>query len=167
MFRPLADEDRRLLAERLRYAPFGSGEVLTRQGAEAHWLYLVLSGEVSVRVSTEGGLERVVARLGPGDFFGEMSLMTGEQRSATVVAVTGVECYRLDKAAFQEVIQRTPALAEPMAEILARRRLELAAVKGDLDQEAQRRRLASAKLDLVARIRDFFGLADDPRRAAR
>jgi small-conductance mechanosensitive channel/CRP-like cAMP-binding protein len=167
LLRPLPEEDRRTLAEELHYAPFGAGEVLTRQGAEAHWLYLVTAGQVSVRVAAEGDLEREVARLGAGDFFGEMSLMTGERRSATVVALTRVECYRLDKAAFQRVIERTPAVAEPMAEILARRRLELAAVKGDLDQEAQRRRLAAAKVDLLDRIREFFGLAEDTRRALR
>jgi CRP-like cAMP-binding protein len=86
-----------------------------------------------------------------------------------VVAVTGVECYRLDAEAFQEIIQKRPAIAEPVAEILARRRVELAAVKGDLDQEAQRRRLAAAKTDMLDKIRNFFGLAQDdaPRRAAR
>jgi hypothetical protein len=59
-------------------------------------------------------------------------------------------------------------VAEPVAEILARRRLELEAVRGDLDLEAQRRRLAATKVDLLGRIRDFFGLADEAsRRAAR
>jgi CRP-like cAMP-binding protein len=94
--------------------------------------------------------------------------MTGALRSATVIAVTPVECYRLDKAAFQRIIRERPAIAEPVAEILARRRTELAAVREGLDQEAQRRHFAAAKSDLLGRIRDFFGLLDDPpRRAAR
>ncbi len=168
LFRPLGEADRAQLAARLRYAPFAAGETLTRQGAEGNWLYLIVKGEVAARVVAEGGLEKEVARLREGDFFGEMALMTGERRSATVVALTGVECYRLDKEAFEEVIRHSPAIAEPMAEILARRRLELEAVKGDLDQEAQRRRLAAAKVDLLGKIRSFFGLADEPsRRAAR
>lgn len=168
LFRPLTTEDRGLLAESLHYAPFVTGEVLTRQGAEAHWLYLILRGEVSVRVTADGGLEKEVARLGAGDFFGEMSLMTGARRSATVVALTPVECYRLDKDAFQRIIRDRPAIAEPVAEILARRRTELVAVRENLDQEAQRRHFAAAKSDLLGRIRDFFGLADEPpRRAAR
>jgi len=161
LFRPLHEEDRRVLAAGLHYAPFAAGEVLTRQGAEAHWLYLIIEGEVSARVA-EGGLEREVARLKAGDFFGEMALMTGEKRSATVTALTGVECYRLDKSVFEAIIRARPAVAEPVAEILARRRLELFAVKGNLDQEAHRRRLAAAKVDLLARIQDFFGLVDEP-----
>ncbi|HET8647903.1 MAG TPA: cyclic nucleotide-binding domain-containing protein, partial [Vicinamibacteria bacterium] len=168
LFRPLTVEDRQQLAGNLHYAPFVGGEVLTRQGAEAHWLYLILKGEVSVHVKADEGLEKEVARLGAGDFFGEMSLMTGARRSATVVAVTPVECYRLDKDAFQRIIRERPAIAEPVAEILARRRTELAAVRENLDQEAQRRHFAAAKSDLLGRIRDFFGLSDEPpRRAAR
>jgi len=167
LFRPLTDEDRQQLARSLFYAPFVTGEVLTRQGAEGHWLYLILKGDVSVHVKSEG-LEKEIARLGGGDFFGEMSLMTGAARSATVVALTPVECYRLDKAAFQQVIRERPAIAEPVAEILARRRTELIAVREGLDQEAQRRHFAAAKSDLLGRIRDFFGLSDDPpKRASR
>ncbi len=158
ILKPLPQEDREVLAESLHYAPFAAGEVLTRQGAEGHFLYLILDGEVSVRVAGEGNLEREVARLRAGDFFGEMSLMTGERRSATVVAVAGVECYRLDKAGFEEILRRRPEVAEPVAEILARRRTELAAVREGLDMEAQGRRLAAAKVDLLARIRDFFAL---------
>lgn len=168
IFDPLTIEDRQQLAESLHYAPFVTGEVLTRQGAEGHWLYLILKGEVSVHVRSEEGLEKEVARLGAGDFFGEMSLMTGAHRSATVVALTPVECYRLDKDAFQRIIRERPAIAEPVAEILAHRRTELAAVRENLDQEAKRRHFAADKSDLLGRIRDFFGLADDPpRRASR
>ncbi len=158
ILRPLPEEEREFLAESLHYAPFAAGEVLTRQGAEGHYLYLVLEGEVSVRVTADGVLEREVARLKAGDFFGEMSLMTGERRSATVVAEAGVECFRLDKSAFESILRRRPEVAEPVAEVLARRRLELAAVREGLDQEAQSRRLAAAKVDLLARIREFFGL---------
>ncbi len=161
LFSRLTDADREELAHGLRHAPFARGETLTRQGAIAHWLYIVLGGEVSVRVAAEGGLEREVARLGPGDFFGEMSLLTGERRSATVVAVSDVECFRLDRAAFQTVLERSPEVAELVAEILARRRIELVAVKEGLDQEASQHRLEADKRDLLAKIRGFFGLGGE------
>ena len=158
VLRPLGDEDRDTLAGRLHFAPFARGEMLTRQGEPGDWLYLITAGEVSVRVAVDGGLEQEVARLGPGDFVGEMSLMTGERRSATVVASTGVECYRLDKEAFQDVLRQRPAIAEPVAEVLARRRVELTAVRENLDHEVMTRRVAAAQVDLLRRIRDFFGL---------
>jgi small-conductance mechanosensitive channel/CRP-like cAMP-binding protein len=168
LFRPLSEEDQQFLADSLHFAPFGAGEVMTRQGAEAHWLYLIVDGKVAVRVAAEGGLDREVAQLGAGDVFGEMSLMTGEPRSATVVALTPARCYRLDKAAFQEILQRRPSLADPVAEILAGRRVGLTAAREDLDQEARQRRVVAVQGDLLARIRDFFGLTDEaPRRSAR
>jgi len=111
-------------------------------------------------VRGEGGLERPVARLGRGSLFGEMSLMTGAPRAATVVATTDVECYRLDKAVFKEVLRDRPELAERAAEILARRTLGLEAAKHELDEEARRRHLESAKTDFLDRIRSFFGLGD-------
>jgi small-conductance mechanosensitive channel/CRP-like cAMP-binding protein len=161
ILRPLGEEDRDQLADRLHYSPFARGELLTRQGEPGDWLYLITTGEVSVRVAVDGGLEQEVARLGPGDFVGEMSLMTGERRSATVVASSSVECYRLDKVAFQDVLRQRPAVAEPVAELLARRRVELTAARENLDQEARTRRVAAAQVDLLRRIRDFFGLHHD------
>ncbi|OGQ11456.1 MAG: hypothetical protein A2138_07265, partial [Deltaproteobacteria bacterium RBG_16_71_12] len=102
LFAPLDDAELERLADALHPAPFTKGEVLTRQGAEAHWLYLLIAGEAAVRVAKDG-IETEVARIGAGSFFGEMSLMTGEPRSATVVAITDVECYRLDAAAFRDL----------------------------------------------------------------
>jgi len=161
ILRPLDEADRETLADRLHYAPFARGEMLTRQGEPGDWLYLITAGEVSVRVAADGGLEQEVARLGPGDFLGEMSLMTGERRAATVIASTSVECYRLDKASFEDVLHQRPAVAEPVAEVLARRRVELTAARENLDQEARTRRVAAAQVDLLRRIRDFFGLQHD------
>lgn len=158
LFKMLPKDERHSLADGLCHAPFARGEVMTRQGAEAHWLYLIVRGRVSVQVAIEGGLEREVNTLGDGDFFGELSLMTGEPRTATVVALTDVDCYRLDRQVFQEVIKRRPALAEDVAAILAERRMGLMAVRENLDHEARSKRQEQTRLDLVHRIRDFFGL---------
>jgi CRP-like cAMP-binding protein len=161
LFRTLPEEERHVLADGLRRAPFARGEVMTRQGAEAHWLYLIVCGRVSVRVAVDGGLESEVSQLGDGDFFGELSLMTGEPRTATVIALTDVDCYRLDRNVFQEVIRRRPALAEEMADVLAERRAALMVVKNGLDQEARAQCHEAARSDLVDRIRAFFGLDED------
>jgi CRP-like cAMP-binding protein len=156
-FNTLSEGEFDELARTLRYAPFARGEVITRQGAEAHWLYLIEEGSASVRVSEEG-VEREVAKLGPAMVFGEMSLLTGARRSATVVAETDVECFRLEKAAFQKVIERRPELVGHFAETLAKRTAELQSVREGLDAEATRRRKESNEIDLLGRIRTFFGL---------
>lgn len=158
LFDGLTDEERQSLAARLRVAPFVRGEVLTRQGAEAHWLYVITNGEAEVRVSTAGNLSEHVANLGPGDFFGERGMMTGEPRSATVIAISDVECYRLDKEAFDDILHRRPEIAESISGVLARRRVELEAALEDLDEEAKQRRAQRHQGDLLRRIKDFFRL---------
>jgi CRP-like cAMP-binding protein len=158
LFHTLTDEERRRLAEEMSVAPFARGEAITRQGAEAHWLYIMTRGEAEVRVAVDGNLSKKVATLHQGDFFGEMGLMTGEPRTATIIAQTAVECYRLDKGAFHEIIKRRPKIAEDISHVLARRRVELEAVREGLNEEAMRQRMSHTQGDLLKRIRNFFTL---------
>jgi small-conductance mechanosensitive channel/CRP-like cAMP-binding protein len=158
LFRDLAPEERDRIATALKYAPFGRGETLTKQGNVAHWLYIIVSGEVGVRVSVEDGGDREVSRLQGPAFVGEMGLLTGDPRTATIVAVTDVECYRLDKTAFQTILQERPELAGTVAEVLTRRKVELEAVREGLSAEAKERRVRESSAQVLGRIRDFFGL---------
>jgi small-conductance mechanosensitive channel/CRP-like cAMP-binding protein len=159
VLRSLEAKDLQQLADELRYAPFTRGEVLTRQGAEAHWLYLIVDGTVSVRVRNDDTeLEREVNQLGPGNFFGEMSLMTGEPRTATVVALGDVECYRLSAESFRRVIAARPEQAEDFAEVLAQRKALLDSTRQNLDAESRAKRAETHKEDLLDKIRSFLGL---------
>ena len=158
MFQALTDEERRALAGRLRVAPFVRGEAITRQGAEAHWLYLITRGDAEVRISVDGNLTEQVATLHQGGFFGEMGMMTGEPRSATVIALTDVECYRVDKEAFNDILKQRPEIAEDISEQLARRRVELDAAREDLNEEAMQARMRHHQGDFLNRIRHFFSL---------
>jgi CRP-like cAMP-binding protein len=160
LFARLPVEERRELASTARWSPFGKGEVLTRQGAEANWLYVVVSGECSVRVQVEGD-EKEVARLHPGEFFGEMSLLTGAPRSATVVAESEVTCWRLEREAFRQLIARRPEIAEEVAEVIATRQEELDDVREDLSLAAKAKRKAARTRDLAGSIRSFLGLDAD------
>jgi small-conductance mechanosensitive channel/CRP-like cAMP-binding protein len=159
LFDGLSSSELQRLAQEMSDAPFAKGEILTKQGAEAHWLYIIESGEVSVTVAQDG-VEAEVARLGAGDFFGEMSLMTGEPRAATVVALSEVECLRLDKEGFQALVQARPQIAEEVAEVIAARRTRLIALSEDVDREALSRQMEAHKEDLLAKIRDFFEVRD-------
>ena len=157
LFTQLTDEECGRVAEHLVYAPFVAGDVLTRQGAIAHWLYIILAGEADVVRRDAEGEEHALARLKPGDFFGEMGLLTGEPRTASVHAVTDVECYRLDKTGLAEIMADRPAIAEELSAVLAARsqQNEAAAANGD-----PRRKVAPAGLGgaIVGRIRSFFNL---------
>jgi small-conductance mechanosensitive channel/CRP-like cAMP-binding protein len=158
LFQSLTDEERHSLASRLRVAPFVRGEAMTRQGAKAHWLYLITRGDADVRVSVDGHLSEQIATLHEGDFFGEMGMMTGDPRSATVIALTDVECYRVDKEAFNHILKQRPEIVEDISEQLARRRVELDAAREGLNEEAMQARMRYHQGDLLQRIRRFFTL---------
>lgn len=159
LFHSLTEVERRELAEHLSVAPFVRGEAMTRQGAEAHWLYVITKGAGEVRVSVDGTeFSKQIANLKRGDYFGEMAMMTGAKRSATVIATTDTECYRIDKEAFQNIIHRRPEIAEDISHVLANRRVSLEAVREGLNEEAAKQRLKSTQGDLLKRIRDFFSI---------
>lgn len=157
LFKDLAEEERDIIAKGLKYAPFGKGETLTKQGNVAHWLYVIVSGDISILVSVDGS-EREVSKLKGPTFVGEMGLLTGDPRTATIVAASNVECYRLDKSAFHTILQIRPTLAQTVAELLARRKTELEAVKEGLSAEAKEKRMKESSAQVLGRIRDFFGL---------
>jgi len=159
LFHMLTDEERRELAAGLKVAPFVRGEAMTRQGAAAHWLYLIIKGEAEVRVTDDGtGASDRVATLRAGDFFGAVGLMTGEPRSATVIALTDAECYRLDKETFEHTLQTRPEIAHDISTILAKRRVELEATKEGLSEESKRQRMRHHQHDLLKRMQNFFTL---------
>lgn len=157
LFAVLSEDERVDLSAHLKYSPFARGDVMTKQGAAAHWLYLVEEGQAVVRVS-EGGLEKDVATIRGPTVFGEMSLLTGAPRSATVIATSDVECYRLEKSALQRLLEARPPLAQQLAELLAHRQVELDAAREGLDAEAAQARQATEARDLLGRIKQFFSL---------
>jgi small-conductance mechanosensitive channel/CRP-like cAMP-binding protein len=156
LFRGLTDNEIARLARELKPIPFAPGEALCRQGEEAHSLYIIKRGRVIVQVSGEGGA-REVARLKEGDYFGEMALMTGEPRTATVLAESHVDALRLDKPAFHRLLTERPELAEQVAAALAARRAELEQAREQLDHAARTQREREHHGQLLLRIRAFFG----------
>jgi CRP-like cAMP-binding protein len=154
LFATLSDAERAEVAEHLVYAPFVKGDTITRQGAVAHWLYLIVSGEADVWIEANG--ERThVATLISGSVFGEMGMMTGEPRRATITARSNIECYRLDKTGFEEVLRARPDIAGEISGVLASRQSELTDRRESVETTA---RQAARNDDILARIRGFFGL---------
>jgi small-conductance mechanosensitive channel len=151
----LTAEELTQVAEHLLHAPFVQGDTIIRQGAVAHWLYLVIDGEVDVWVEAPGAERLHVGTLAAGSVLGEMGMMTGDPRSASVTARTDVECYRLDKSGFQEVIRSRPDIAERISKVLAERSTGLEAAREKVRAE---HRPPEAHADVLERIRNFFGL---------
>lgn len=154
LFSVLSASEREDVAESLIESPFIHGATITRQGAVAHWLYLLIEGEADVWTEAHGQRTHVVT-LRAGSVVGEMGLMTGEPRRATVTARTDVLCYRLEKGALQRVLSARPDLAEELSRIIARRTSEL---ESRLESETEASRPSAPQDAIRTRIRGFFGL---------
>jgi CRP-like cAMP-binding protein len=161
LFHSMTPDERNYVADHLRYAPFTAGETITRQGAEAHFLYILCTGEVEVRRHGDAAAQtvKVVAHLRAPGFFGEMGLLTGEPRGADVVALTDIECYRLDKEGLERLLHERPEIAEELSRTVAKRQVEMGAIRVDLDAQAHAANMVKEQINILDKIQRFFGLA--------
>jgi small-conductance mechanosensitive channel/CRP-like cAMP-binding protein len=158
LFHGFREDELNDIAQKLRYAPFATGDVITRQGAVAHWLYMLIEGEAEVYLEAPGQERRKLSTLQPGNFFGEMGLMTGAPRTATVIASKDSECYLLDKESFETVLRNRPELAEEISSVLVSRRFGLDSLQQEINIAARDMEMAKQHSDMLSSIRHFFGL---------
>ena len=128
---------------------FGRNEVVVREGDPGASMFLVCDGAVAITVGPD---KREVAVTKAGGYFGEMSLLTGDQRSATVTARADSTLLEISADAFGAHVRSDPSVLEAFAEAATVRRGELEAIKS-----APGATPASAKASLLARMRRFFG----------
>jgi small-conductance mechanosensitive channel/CRP-like cAMP-binding protein len=152
IFSSLTPGQHEQLAAMARHSLYGAGEVIAREGDEGASMFVLLRGEASVTVA---GSSREVARFGDGAFFGEMSLLTGDRRSATVTAVTDCELLEIGHEAFRMVVLSDAASVERVATAVNERR-------ADLERHRAARAVAAAGPEttetFVERIKRFFNL---------
>jgi len=151
LFGLVAEQDRHRLVAEARVHVFGDGEAIVRQEEPGESAYVVCDGRVRVTLDP-GNVELAV--LSAGAYFGEMSLLTGDARTATVRSVGDCRVLEITAGEFRRVIMENPALLEKIGAAVARRRAEIAqarsATAGHLAVESA--------TSLVARVRRFFGV---------
>ena len=123
IFSALTEEQQKRLIAGARVLRFGRGERIVRQNEEGSSMFLILEGSAEVLVASTGE-ELHVADLRAGEAFGEMSLLTGEKRSASVIARTDCELWEIDRAVLMPILQDNPELARHLSELLAHRKVE-------------------------------------------
>ncbi len=154
LFQSLSPAERERMATGARLEMYARGEALCRQNEEGSTFYVIRSGQVAVSVTNAGGASAVVAQLGAGAFFGEMSLLTGEKRSATVTAETDAEVLAVSKPVFSAIIQADSQLAEKLAAVLEKRAVARQATVATVSPGHP----VPTYSALLARIRHFFAL---------
>jgi CRP/FNR family cyclic AMP-dependent transcriptional regulator len=121
LFSQLSHRHLRHLAAHADEVRYGANRAVVRQGTRGDSFFVIAEGEATVRKGT-----RAIGRLGPGDFFGEIALLDGHPRSASVTSDTPLVTVRLTRAAFNRALDANPSMARGiMAELASRiRRLE-------------------------------------------
>jgi small-conductance mechanosensitive channel/CRP-like cAMP-binding protein len=158
IFRHLDEANLYELGARMRHLSFAPGELVVRQGDAGESMYIMTAGQVAIRHVGRDNAETQVAVVSAGEFFGEASLLTGEARNANAVAISRVDCYELEKTGLQGILEQRPDLAEDMSVVVAHRQTQLAISRERLDAETARQREAEHQMQLLNRIRRFFGL---------
>ena len=154
IFAPLADEEIAQIASSSTRRIFAPGEVIVRKGQEGGSMFVIIRGSVKVQLP-EGSGARTINQLGPNDFFGEMSLLTGEPRTANVVADEETDVMQIRKSAIKPLFEANPQLMESICAIVEER-------KKLLTQQKLEQTMRPSKPDtgVMSSIRKFFGLGD-------
>ncbi len=122
LFQSLSEDELTLLVEKLDELHFQAGETIIREGEQGDCMFLLRNGVVRVFAQIpEGGDEITLSRLEAGDYFGEMALITGDTRSASVQAVTDVKLWKLSKTDFDELIKNYPDITLSLTHMLSQR----------------------------------------------
>lgn len=144
IFRALPAEDMARMIPFVQEQKFESGEMVVRQGEEGDALYMVVEGQAEVVQELEVGTERAtvhqkesVARLGSGEIFGEMALLTGQGRAATVRAVGPLEVLRLRKEDFDRLVARSPQLGTAVEALRRNREQVLTRLQMEAGRQAE------------------------------
>jgi CRP-like cAMP-binding protein len=150
IFAPLAPEKRAQLLTLSQSRLYGAGEIIVHQGEPGSSMFVLARGEAVVTLDPG---DREVARFGVGAFFGEMSLLAGEVRSATVRAATDCDLIEITLPAFRQFVLGEPGVLDQIG-------LAVAARKADLDRHraasAAAQNVAEPASSFIERIRRFL-----------
>jgi small-conductance mechanosensitive channel len=123
--RGLSDDELKLLVPTVSVRQFGAGEMLVRAGEQGDSMFIVRSGKAEVFGHTADGQIRHVANYARGDVTGEMALMTGQPRTASVRALTDLEVIEMDREGFVRLFKEHPDAAAGIGDIITARNRDL------------------------------------------
>lgn len=157
----LTQDEARSLVSNGRIVLFGPGEALVSGGESGESMFIILDGGVQVTGKSANGAPVILAKLGPGEYFGEISLLTGGPRNATVCADTDTLVLEIRKSDISPLIAANPKLAGRLGELLERRQAETRDALHGHTGRPESEALPAQRRSLTERIRAFFGDPED------
>ncbi|MEW6685915.1 MAG: cyclic nucleotide-binding domain-containing protein [Candidatus Edwardsbacteria bacterium] len=158
IFSLLSSEEMTKLAEAVIVKHYAAREILVHQGESADSFYVINKGKVDVSVSDPQGRTTSVAQLGPDAFFGEMSLLTGEKRAATITALEDTEVLVINKESFRQILNENPQIAESLSKVMEKRQRENLEKMTKIKELTPEQKAAISSDSILKKIRTFFEL---------
>jgi len=163
-FKVLDEETLAVLRRRARYEIYAAGEKVCVQGQPGDTFYIIRRGRLQVTAVDQDGEQFLSAEMRAGQYFGEMALLTGEPRSATVTSMTDAELLRLRKEDLRAIFTSNHQAEEMISEVLAERKMKTDQARQEAQEERSSRGPVSAageglhvlSKQILAKIRDFF-----------
>ena len=155
IFAPLSAEEKEAVARSAIRSVYAPGELILRRGDPGDSMFVIYRGNVQVRLPTRDGNPQQVAELKPGNFFGEMALLTGEPRNADVITVNEVETLEIRKGVLQQLLDNNAALAEALSRTISERQVRLDEYARAMPEEERRVKTRT----ILRRIQRFFSLS--------
>ncbi len=150
VFAPLTEEEIEKLARASTTRIYAPGEAIVRRGQEGKSMFVIVRGAVKVQIP-ENDYQKTINHLKANDFFGEMSLLTGQPRTATVIAEEETEVIQIKKTALKPLFELNPALMKAICDIIEERRALL------IQTEAEQEDGQKSDAGVLTSLRKFFG----------
>jgi small-conductance mechanosensitive channel/CRP-like cAMP-binding protein len=150
LFVPLGEDEIERLAKASSTRVFAPGEAIVRKGQEGNSMFVIVRGGVKVQIP-ENDYQKTINRLRANDFFGEMSLLTGQPRTATVIAEEETEVIQIKKTALRPLFEANPELMKAICDIIEERRALLVSREEDPED------LDEMDGGVLRSLRKFFG----------
>jgi CRP-like cAMP-binding protein len=157
LFKSFTDVQLDALLPRGLAVHFGRGEKIIQQGEQGESMFILVEGKADV-TATRDRVQAHVATLAAGDCFGEMSLLTGEPRSATVTAATDCEVVEIGKGVLQKSLKENPQLVAQLGELLAKRKMETEGILENTPKTALIQKQKQYTEGFLSKLRQFFEL---------
>lgn len=148
IFPPLSNDDKKILVEKANFLVYAKGETIVKEGDEGSSLLAIVDGEVNILINNH-----FITKLKTNDFFGEMSLLSGAKRNATVIADTECLLVEISKEVFEEILKRHYELLEKLSTILAEREAQNIEFMKDKSKDII---VAEKKSDIFNKLKKFF-----------
>jgi len=156
LFKPFSEKDRNFIIERFKHLHYRAGQTIVQQGDVGNSLFIIVEGVVSISLEIENNQKVELGRLGAENIFGEIALLTGETRSASVISLTDTHLLEIGKKDIAPLIEAQPEISKLLGEVLTQRKQMTHSILSNINNPEPENTEIPKRI--VSKILNYFGL---------